>query len=356
MYSRLSPVDSLNVSDIQFSKPEVNKVPGQSVTYQRIRLGIRQNDSMSDLIIPSPSNLLCWGLQEQRDQGTNNLTGYQCPIVLWSSNSPSREEKAFTDKIDEICDHVVQYLVDHKDEIGKYDLQPSDLRKINPLYWKTEKGVRIEGKGPTLYARCIYSKKNDSVETIFYDEIEGRRVNPLSVIEKHFFSRFALKVESVYIGTKISLQFKLQEVGFRLKGESMKSLLFPELNTGTAFSLPAPENDAGLELLEKPVEKEESSLEEEDDEEELLEEDDFEEDLEETRMSEEEEEEVEEDEEEEEEEPRPAPVVTKTAIPVVPVSKKKIIKGAKAVVEDVPETSFPKKRASRKTASKGVKA
>jgi hypothetical protein len=361
--NRLSEVNSLNVSDIQFSKPEVNKVPGQSVTYQRIRIGIQKNDQLSDLIIPSPKDLLCWGLQEQRDQQTDNLTGYQCPIVLWSSGTPTTEEKAFTDKFEEICDYIVNYLVENRSSFGKHDLISSDLRKFNPLYWKTEKGVRVENKGPTLYARCLYSKKNESIDTIFYDENKCQQVNPLSVLGKHFFTRFALKLESIYIGTKISLQFKLQEVGFRLKENSMKSLLFPELNGSSVQTLETENftSNGKLEFLEEKKEVVED-LEEEIEQEELEEEEDFEEEgleeeyLEEEDLEEEEleEEEVEEDLEEEVVEETLKPLKTKiakNAVPVVPVPKNtaKTVKNTKLVEEPVKKTRV------RKQSTKNIK-
>merc|ERR1712146_878068 len=188
---------------------------------------------------------------------------------------------------------------------------------------------RVENKGPTLYARCIYSKKNESVETIFYDEDNKKRGNPLSVLGKHFFTRFALKIESIYIGTKISLQFKLQEVGFRLKESSMKSLLFPELNNEGSVKFDEPASSEGLEYLssndfveEEPYEEPESGLVEEDIEDDIEEDEMEEEDVEEEVMEEEElEEEVEEETVEEPVKPTRGKI-TKTAIPVVPVPEK----------------------------------
>ena len=52
-------------------------------------------------------------------------------------------------------------------------------------------------------------------------------VNPLSILNKQCHVKFALKIESIYIGTKISLQVKLCEVLFRPKENVLRSLLAP---------------------------------------------------------------------------------------------------------------------------------
>ena len=106
----LVPTASFKASNIVYSKPEVNTIPGQKLSYQRIRLNYEDDDNLSDLIIESPANLLCWGLTEQHDMVSGQLSGYQLPICLWSKNGPTEEEKNFTDMIEAICQHTKQYL------------------------------------------------------------------------------------------------------------------------------------------------------------------------------------------------------------------------------------------------------
>ena len=48
-----------------------------------------------------------------------------------------------------------------------YNLDFSDLKRFNPLYWKTEKGKIVEDRGPTLYAKCLYNKGEQKINTIF---------------------------------------------------------------------------------------------------------------------------------------------------------------------------------------------
>ena len=224
----LIPVENFNTDNIVFSKPETNTVPGQKISYKRIRLNYKQGDDLHDLILESPPNLLSWGLAEQHDMVTSQLTGYQLPICLWSKNGPSSTERLFTDTIDKICEYTKKYLIDHKEEIEMYNLDLSDLKRFNPLYWKTEKGKIVEERGPTLYAKCLYNKTDQKINTIFINEDLRNNVNPLSILDKQCFVKFALRIESIFFGTKISLQVKLHEVLFRPKERVLHSLLCPD--------------------------------------------------------------------------------------------------------------------------------
>ena len=172
--------ETFNSENIVYSKPETNTIPGQKLSYQKIKIGYKNGNDVGDLMLESPPNLLCWGLTEQHDMVSGQLIGYQLPICLWSKNGPSTDEKAFTDTINELCNFTKQYLVDNRESIGKYDLDMAELKKFNPLYWKMEKGKVVEDKGPTLYAKCMYSKKNDKFGTIFVDENINANVYPVT--------------------------------------------------------------------------------------------------------------------------------------------------------------------------------
>lgn len=263
----LTSTENLNVNNIVFSKPEINNIPGNKLSYKRIRINIKNGDELSDLVLESPPNLLSWGLSEQIDPQSNALNGYQIPVCLWSKSGPTPEEKRFTDAFDNICQYIKNYLVEHRDEIEQYSLELADLKKFNPLYWKTEKGIKLEDKGPTLYAKCLYNKKTEKINTLFMNVAQNppRRVNPLSLIGKSCYVKIALKLESIFIGTKISFQVKCQEVAFRSKEVPLRSLLCADADLNEPV-----ENETEVE--EVVEEEEEEVVEEENEEEEVVEE------------------------------------------------------------------------------------
>ena len=259
----LIPVENFKTENIVFSKPETNTVPGQKISYKRIRLNYKQGDDLHDLILESPPDLLSWGLAEQHDMVTSQLTGYQLPICLWSKSGPSNTEKLFTNTIDKICDYTKNYLIDHKDEIEMYNLDFSDLKRFNPLYWKTEKGKIVEDRGPTLYAKCLYNKSEQKINTIFVNEDLRSNVNPLSILDKQCYVKFALRIESIFFGTKISLQVKLHEVLFRPKERVLQSLLCPDADLKDVTSKTNCEEDEYEDVEEEVEEEYEEEVEEE---------------------------------------------------------------------------------------------
>ena len=101
----------------------------------------------------------------------------------------------------------------------------SDLKKFNPLYWKREQGKIVEGRGPTLYAKLFSSSKTNAISTIFTDANTGEDIDPLTLLKKYCYAESAIKVESIFIGTKVSLQVKLYEAVVRTLDGGMKKLI-----------------------------------------------------------------------------------------------------------------------------------
>lgn len=261
--TQLSDFQTYNPENIMFSKCEVGNIPNQKITFKRIRVATKNaNGTIGDLIFSTPANLLSFGLQETRDIVTNQINGYVFPICLWSQHGCTPEEKKFTDLFSVIADRCKQYLIDNKDEIEKYDLDMSDLKKFNPLFWKMEKGKIVEGRGPMLYVKVMYNKRNDKITTLFIDENTNEEIDPFTLLNKRCNATIAVKFESIFIGNKISLQVKLYEAVVKVMDNSIRGLLRPN-------AIKRDFNTAG-----KPIE---ATLLEEEEEEEVVEEEEEEE-------------------------------------------------------------------------------
>jgi hypothetical protein len=223
---QLTDINKFNTNNLVFSKPDGGNI--DKIKFKRIRVATRYPDGgVGDLIIATPPGLHCFGLQESRDLGSNAINGYSLPLCLWSRNGPTDDEKKFTDTFTAIADHCKKYLLEHRDEIEKYDLDASDLKKFNPLFWKMEKGKVVEGRGPMLYAKAILNKKLNKISTIFVNEETNEQIDPFEMMNKICSVTAAIKIESIFIGNKISLQVKLFEVVYRMREMSMRGLLRP---------------------------------------------------------------------------------------------------------------------------------
>ena len=212
---------------IIFSKVENGTIPGSTpqINYKRIRLSVKNPDgTVGDLILPT-TEVFSFGIQENKDMNSGKVNGYTMPLCLWSKNGATSEETEFTDVFNNIINTCKNYLLDNRNDIERYELEESDLKRLNPLYWKKDKGKVVEGVGPTLYAKLIYSKKSDKILTLFSDSHDNSDIDPMSLFGKYCFSEGAIKIESIFIGNKISIQVKLYEAVVRRLDQGMRKLL-----------------------------------------------------------------------------------------------------------------------------------
>jgi hypothetical protein len=219
-----------NTSNMLFSKPTKIEVKGASgapaFSYQRIMIGSRNEDkSCGKLLFYLPKNLFCWGIAANLNPDTQKPNGYSVGCPLWNSEGETDEQKAWIDIFNAIIERCKSHLLDTKNDIGKYDLEASDLKKLNPLYWKREKGIIVQGKGPTIYLKLLENKKNSKIVTTFTDE-NGNVLDPLTLINKQCtIIEGVIDVESIFVGNKISIQMKLYEVSVKLKSNEKKSFI-----------------------------------------------------------------------------------------------------------------------------------
>jgi hypothetical protein len=240
-----------NVNNMVFSKPEVGNIPGSAMNFQRIRISTKNPDgTIGDLVVPTET-IFSFGVQENTDMASGAVNGYTMPLCLWNKDGPSTEEKAFSDKFDEIVEHIKSYVIDHRDDIEKYDLEMADLKKFNPLYWKRERGQVVEGRGPTLYAKLLVSKKDGNrIMTTFYDADSGEEIeDPMELLKNYCYVNAAIKFESIFIGTKVSLQVKLYEASVKMLSSGPKRLLKiaprPTVQPTLTFEEEEEDSDAG---------------------------------------------------------------------------------------------------------------
>lgn len=227
--TQLTSAKKYNVENMIFSDPVEGKIEGDGpiIKFCRVNISTKNPDgSVGELVIPT-ERLFSYGVQENCDRETKKINGYVLPLCLWDREKPTKEQKEFTTTFDNIVNHCKKHIIANREEIGKYELEMSDLKKFNPLYWKKEKGKVVPGTGPTLYAKLIYSKKHKKIVTTFFGP-DGETVDPMD--DKAIFGRYcwatgAVKIESIFVGNTISLQVKLYEAEVEPMESGIKPLL-----------------------------------------------------------------------------------------------------------------------------------
>ena len=228
--TQLTSAIGFNVSRMVFTEPQTGSIPNTvpAITFKRININVRNDDGSIGEFLIATERLFSFGVSENLDPSSQKVNGYVMPIVLWNRDNPSSEEKAFTDTFDAIIEKVKDHLLTEsvKEQIDtRGDLERSDLKKLNPLHIKKVLGKPVPGASPTLYAKLLVSKKLDKITSMFYDHQSGEDINPLDLINKQCHVRAVIKIESIFIGNKISFQVKLHEAEVEPKQLGMRKYL-----------------------------------------------------------------------------------------------------------------------------------
>ena len=241
------------------TKPKNGEPP---IKFCRIMISTKNDDgSVGELIFPT-TELFSFGVSVNTSQETGNATGYSLPLCLWNKDNPTAQEKAFSSKLEEVVEECKNHLLldQTKEDIEKYELERAELKKLNSfIYWKKDKGKVVEGTGPTLYPKLIESKKSNKILTAFFDS-DGNEIDALSLIGRFCWCKAAVKIESIFIGAKISLQVKVYESEVRLIDSGVKRLLRRPQADKTVTSKPVTnhqqdegEESGGEEIVDTPV-------------------------------------------------------------------------------------------------------
>ncbi len=222
--TQLTLAPGYDVNKMIFGKPKDGSIPNSTVVFKRIPIGTRNPDgSIGELVIQT-NRVYSFGLSPNTNMQTGKTDGYTLSLCLYNRDGPSKEEKEWVDTFDRIVEHIKKYLLEHRDSFGKYELESADLKKLSPLYYKKDKGKIVEGSGPVLYPKVLQNKKNDTISTPFCDE-NGVDIDPMSLLNKSCYATAAIKIESIFIGAKISLQIKVYEAEVKMFDTAPKRLL-----------------------------------------------------------------------------------------------------------------------------------
>jgi hypothetical protein len=229
--TQLSNALEFNPNNIVFQEPQLNKITlgdGKTkIIYYRIPVGVKNADGSLGELVFSTERLFSFGVQENKNMDSDKIDGYSMALCMWNRDGATTEQKQWIEGFTAAIEKCKEHVLEVKEDIEKYDLEESDLKKFNPLYYKREKGKIIEGRGPTLYPKLITSRKESPPKILspFYDQDSGDSLCPRSLIGKYCHVTAAVKIESIYVGARISPQVKLYEAEVKLAQNKTRRLL-----------------------------------------------------------------------------------------------------------------------------------
>jgi hypothetical protein len=241
---------------IIFDDPVAESIPGQPGTNYRVNIGYKNKDKTEGNFILEFDTCYCFGVSENQDKATNTLNGYVLPLCLYDMNGPTPKQKKV---VDVLCDIVSQckkqLLQDNTQEkMGKFDddkIIESDLRKVDLIYWKKENGKPVKDKAGTFYPKLLWMKAREKngkmmqakINTRFYSEDQVDEdgnpieVDPIQYVGKNCMVTAAVKIESIFIGTKIGIQAKVYEAFVKEVESGPKRLLMFKPKSSSSISV-----------------------------------------------------------------------------------------------------------------------
>uniref|UniRef100_A0A6C0KS33 Uncharacterized protein n=1 Tax=viral metagenome TaxID=1070528 RepID=A0A6C0KS33_9ZZZZ len=233
MSTQLSSPATYDVANMIFGKAIAGSAGaangnGPAIKYFRIPISTRNSDGTIGELVFQTEELFSFGVSRNTDQATGKVTGYTFPLCMWNKDGASDPERAFSSLIEQVVEKCKDHLVldSTKVEIKKFNLKRDVLDSLgNFMYWKRgDDGQILQDKGPVLYPKLIESKKNNKIITGMFDS-NGNDIEPLSLEKKFCWVKAAIKIESIYVGSKISLQVKVYEAEVRLVESGARRLL-----------------------------------------------------------------------------------------------------------------------------------
>ena len=230
-YDQLTLPSEFDADNVIFSDPVTTNIPDSKLTFKRIFISIKNQDGSIGSFCMQTDLLYSFGPSPDLDEKNKDIVnGWKIPLCMYDKNGATPSQKTFVDVINNFVEKCKDHLLEIKDDIDQYSLERSDLKKFgqNCLYYKRDpknKAKILDGVGPTLYAKLLYNKKKNEIMTEFFDNKTGRQIDPQDLVEKHCYATACIKFESIFIGNKISLQFKVTECGVTTIESGRKSLL-----------------------------------------------------------------------------------------------------------------------------------
>ena len=183
-------------------------------------------DTMGDLLFLM-DEMFSFGLQENIDCYTKKVTGYKMSMSLDDQEGASNRQLNTISQFEKIIHECKKHLVSNRKELKLPKLEMCDLKSMNNLIYtnEDEDGERVPGKSKTISPKLFYTgdiPKINFITKLYNDEVvddEGNpvEVDPMTYLNKLCYVRPVVKVESIHLGSVISIQLKITEAIIRPK-------------------------------------------------------------------------------------------------------------------------------------------
>ncbi len=243
-FTELIDVTTMEHAKLYFETPQELEIQqgNKTIKYYKIPIGYQQKGGVGECVISIPMFCHCFGIEEFQNE-SGKVTAHGAGLSMIDNNASAEEQQQqlqFVKSFVSMVEIIKKHLFSVKKEVKKPTLDASDLKGLCPMRQSIDEEGNPKGNAwffsPKLMERKIYNKDDPSdvqmkMETVFYAEDqldehgEPVEISPLEFVgKKHFKFRGSVKIESIYIGSKISLQCKIYDGAVRTVNQQRKRL------------------------------------------------------------------------------------------------------------------------------------
>ena len=227
-FTELIDLTQYDLSQLHFDAPLEMEIQqgNKTIKYYKVMLGSKNKGGVGEFIFELPEFCHSFGVDEfqnEKNQPTNHSVTLS--LIDLSLTKPQQDtQRSIVESFSVFIEKIKDHLLSIKKEIKKPTLERGELKKLNPMYQSIDENGDVKGEAwyfsPKLMEQKKYSKEDPSdfqiqIHSKFYmdsDSDEPVEVSPLEFLgKKHFKFRGSIKIENIYIGSKISLQCKIYD-------------------------------------------------------------------------------------------------------------------------------------------------
>ena len=190
----------------------INKIPVEHYHVLLVKKWLKDNLSEKYLkvmveehkpLVFSSEEVFSFGVS--RNTLDTNSISYQISLCLYDRENPKEEEIKWSAKYEEMA------------AVCRHYLKTSEFKKLKGLI-DTMKGLSWKGNeigdadGPKLYPKVMFNQKKEEFITVFMDETDEIIEDPKTILDKRGRIKVALRFESIFVGSKVALQVRVNDV------------------------------------------------------------------------------------------------------------------------------------------------
>lgn len=166
-------------------------------------------------ILLKTDKVYSYGVSEKPKQEGEGFE-YSIPLVMYDMNGPTAYQQKFMDVCDKISECAQKFLYENRKVFNKDEWILSDLRNTKIVWSKENKKHTLYAKLPTKNAKP--PQKGEEISCDFVQpylkrgQLKMRKVDPLEFRDQRCHVEATVKIECVFVGSKVTFQSKIYEV------------------------------------------------------------------------------------------------------------------------------------------------